>query len=76
MKQPLVSLEEERSGYTKDELKKRILDGQREIRALDPKKQHPPLYLPPWRGKPTKGELADLFEHLRSLMPTSEKVDF
>jgi mono/diheme cytochrome c family protein len=63
-------------GYTKDELKKRILDGQREIPALDLKKPHPPLYMPPWRGKLTEGELADLVEYLLSLMPKGEKVDF
>jgi len=63
-------------GYTKDELKKRILDGQREIPAMDPKKAPPPLYMPPWRGKIAEGELADLMEYLISLLPKGEKADF
>ena len=63
-------------GYTKDELKKRILDGQREIPALDPKKPAPPLYMPPWRGKIAEGELNDLVAFLNSLTPKGEKLDF
>ena len=63
-------------GYTKDELKKRILDGQREIPAMDPKKAPPPLYMPPWRGKIAEGELADLMDYLISLLPKGEKADF
>jgi len=63
-------------GYTKDELKKRILDGQREIPAMDAKKPAPPLYMPPWRGKIAEGELNDLIPYLMSLMPKGEKVEF
>ena len=63
-------------GYTKDELKKRILDGQKEIPVLDPKKPAAPLYMPPWRGKIAEGELNDLVPYLMSLMPKGEKVDF
>jgi cytochrome c551/c552 len=63
-------------GYTKDELRKRILDGQREIPLLDPKKPAPPLYMPPWRGKIAQGELNDLTEYLFSLLPKGEKLDF
>jgi mono/diheme cytochrome c family protein len=63
-------------GYTKDELRKRVLDGQREIPALDPRRPQPPLYMPPWRGKITEGELNDLVEYLLSLMPKGEKLDF
>ena len=63
-------------GYTKDELKKRILDGQKEIPLLDPKKPAAPLYMPPWRGKIAEGELSDLIAYLMSLMPKGEKVDF
>ena len=63
-------------GYTRDELKKRILDGQREIPAMDPRKPAPPLYMPPWRGKIAEGELNDLVEFLCSLMPKGEKADF
>lgn len=63
-------------GYTKDEAKKRILDGQREIPAMDPKKPAPPLYMPPWRNKIATGELNDLTEYLFSLTPKGEKADF
>jgi mono/diheme cytochrome c family protein len=63
-------------GYTKDELKKRILDGQREIPLLDAKKPPAPLYMPPWRGKIAQGELNDLVAYLMSLLPKGEKVEF
>ncbi len=63
-------------GYTKAEAKKRILDGQKEIPALDPKKPAPPLYMPPWRNKIAEGELNDLTEYLFSLAPKGEKTDF
>jgi mono/diheme cytochrome c family protein len=63
-------------GYTKDELKKRILDGQREIPVMDLKKPPAPLYMPPWRGKIAEGELNDLVAYLNSLLPKGEKVDF
>lgn len=63
-------------GYTKDELRKRILNGQREIPLLDPKKPAPPLYMPPWQGKITEGELDDLVAYLMSLLPKGEKLDF
>lgn len=63
-------------GYTKDELRKRVLDGQREIPALDAKKPAPPLYMPPWRGKIAEGEVTDLVEYLVSLLPKGEKADF
>lgn len=63
-------------GYTRDELKKRILDGQREIPAISTNKPAPPLYMPPWRGKIAEGELSDLIEYLISLKPAGEKLDF
>lgn len=63
-------------GYTKDELKKRILDGQREIPPLDSRKPPPPLYMPPWRGKIAEGELGDLADYIMSLTPKGEKADF
>jgi mono/diheme cytochrome c family protein len=64
------------AGYTKAELEKRILDGQREIPVADPKKPAAPLYMPPWRGKIAEGELGDLVEYLMSLAPKGEKLDF
>lgn len=63
-------------GYTRDELKKRILNGQREIVSLDPKRPHPPLYMPAWQGKIAEGELNDLVEYLMSLLPKEEKIEF
>jgi mono/diheme cytochrome c family protein len=63
-------------GYTKDECKKRIFDGQKEIPAMDPNKPPPPLYMPPWRGKMAEGEVADLVEYLWTLIPKGEKADF
>jgi mono/diheme cytochrome c family protein len=63
-------------GYTKDELRKRILDGQREIPVMDSKKPPAPLYMPPWRGKIAEGELNDLIQYLMSLLPKGEKVEF
>jgi mono/diheme cytochrome c family protein len=63
-------------GYTRDELKKRILDGQREIPVMDAKRPPAPLYMPPWRGKIAEGELTDLMDYLMSLAPKGEKVEF
>ena len=63
-------------GYTRDELKKRVLDGQREIPLMDAKRPPAPLYMPPWRGKIAEGELADLTDYLMSLTPKGEKVEF
>lgn len=63
-------------GYTKEELKKRIMDGQREIPSLDPKRPNPPLYMPPWRGKISEGETDDLITYLVSLTPKGEKIEF
>lgn len=63
-------------GYTKDELKKRILDGQREIPLMDPKRPSAPLYMPAWRGKIADGEVNDLVAYLMTLAPKGEKLDF
>ena len=63
-------------GYTKAELAKRVLDGQREIPVMNAKRPPAPLYMPPWRGKIAEGELNDLIEFLWSLAPKGEKLDF
>lgn len=63
-------------GYTKEELKKRILDGQKEIPSMDPKRPPAPLYMPAWRSKIAEGEVNDLVEYLVSLAPKGEKADF
>jgi len=63
-------------GYTKDELKERILKGQREIPALDPNLAPPPLYMPPWGGVIKDAEVDDLVAYLLSLKPKGEESGF
>jgi cytochrome c1 len=63
-------------GYTKDELKKRILNGQREITALDPKRPPPPLFMAAWTGIIKDSELDDLVAYLFSLKPKEENPGF
>jgi mono/diheme cytochrome c family protein len=63
-------------GYTKDELKARILKGQREIPALDSKRPPPPLYMPAWGAVIKDAELEDLVAYLVSLKPKGEDVGF
>ncbi len=63
-------------GYTKDELKERILKGQREIPALDPNRAPPPLYMPPWGGIIKDAEVDDLVAYLLSLKPKGEESGF
>ena len=74
--QQVPSLKYVSDGYTKEELRKRILGGQKEINKLNPKGPQPPLYMPPWGGKIAEGELNDLVEYLMSLLPKSEKTEF
>ncbi len=63
-------------GYTKAELKARILNGQKEINALDPKRPPPPLYMPPWRGTINDAEVDDLVAYLFSLKPKGDDAGF
>ena len=63
-------------GYTKDELKDRILKGQHEITALDPKRPPPPLHMPGWAGMIKDAEVDDLIEYLFSLKPKGEESGF
>jgi mono/diheme cytochrome c family protein len=63
-------------GYTKEELKARIVKGQREIPALDPKRPAPPLYMPAWGGTIKDAEINDLVAYLMSLKPKGEDVGF
>jgi len=63
-------------GYTKEELKARILKGQREISALDPNRPPPPLYMPAWGGTIKDAEVDDLVAYLFSLKPKGEESGF
>jgi mono/diheme cytochrome c family protein len=63
-------------GYTKDELKARILKGQREIPALDPNRPPPPLYMPAWGGTIKDAEVDSLVGFLISLKPKGEESGF
>jgi mono/diheme cytochrome c family protein len=63
-------------GYTKDELRDRILKGQREINLLDPKRPPPPLYMPAWTGIIKDAEIDDLVAYLISLKPAGEESGF
>jgi mono/diheme cytochrome c family protein len=63
-------------GYTKAELIMRIVKGQREIPALDPKRPAPPLYMPGWGSAISEAELNDLVGYLISLKPKGEDVGF
>jgi mono/diheme cytochrome c family protein len=63
-------------GYTKDELKARIVKGQREINSLDPKRPSPPLYMPGWGGMIKDAEVDDLIAYLISLKPKGEDTGF
>ncbi|MEK7752656.1 MAG: c-type cytochrome, partial [Acidobacteriota bacterium] len=74
--QQIPSLKYIADSYTKPEVQKRILNGQREIPVLDPNHPPPPLYMPPWQGKISESEINDLIEYLMSLFPKEEKVEF
>jgi mono/diheme cytochrome c family protein len=63
-------------GYTKDELRTRILKGQREIPALEAKRPPPPLYMPAWMGTIKDAEVDDLIAYLISLKPKGEDAGF
>ena len=63
-------------GYTKEELKTRIMKGQREINAMDPKRPAPPLYMPAWGGTISDAEVDALVAYLLSLKPKGEDVGF
>lgn len=58
-------------GYTKDELKKRVIVGVPIVERQDPSKGAPPLNMPSWKDKITDEELNDLIAYLFNLMPES-----
>jgi mono/diheme cytochrome c family protein len=63
-------------GYTKAELKDRIVKGQKEIPALDEKRPPPPLYMPPWGSVIRDAEMDDLVLYLISLKPKGDDPGF
>jgi len=63
-------------GYTRGELKKLVVNGQREITPLDPKRPPPPLYMPAWGATIKEAEIDDLVEYLFSLKPKGEDLGF
>ncbi len=58
-------------GYTKGELRKKILEGLATVGKKDPKGARPPYRMPGWAGQMTDAEVADLVEYLFSLYPKS-----
>ncbi len=63
-------------GYTRAEVKKLIVNGQREIVPLDPRRPAPPLYMPPWGSTIKDAEIDDLIAYLFSLKPKGEDLGF
>ena len=59
-------------GYTRRELRKKILDGLATIGKKDQKGPRPPFRMPGWAGQMSDAEVADLVEYLWSLYPKSE----
>lgn len=58
-------------GYTKAELRQRLLDGMRTIGRADPTQPAPPFRMPGWRDVMSNRELDDLIEYLWSFYPQS-----
>jgi mono/diheme cytochrome c family protein len=54
-------------GYTRGELRKKILDGLATIGKKDPNGPRPPYRMPGWNGQMTDAEVGDLVEYLFSL---------
>jgi mono/diheme cytochrome c family protein len=59
-------------GFTRPELRRKILDGFATVGKKDAKGQRPPYRMPGWAGQMTDGEVSDLVEYLWSLYPKSE----
>jgi mono/diheme cytochrome c family protein len=60
-------------GYTRPELRRKILDGLATIGKKDPKGPRPPFRMPGWAGQMSDAEVADLVEYLWSLYPKTER---
>jgi len=59
-------------GFTRGELKRKILDGFPTVGKKDPQGPRPPFRMPGWSGQMTDEEVSDLVEYLWSLYPKSE----
>jgi mono/diheme cytochrome c family protein len=59
-------------GFTRRELRQKILDGFAAVGRKDANGPRPPYRMPGWAGQMTDPEVADLVEYLWSLYPKSE----
>ena len=59
-------------GFTKRELRRKILDGLATVGKKDPNGPRPPYRMPGWAGEIGDADLTDLVEFLWSLYPKSE----
>lgn len=59
-------------GFTRGELRKKILDGFAAVGKKDPNGPRPPFRMPGWAGQMSDREVADLVEYLWSLYPKTE----
>ena len=59
-------------GFTRPELRRKILDGFATIGKKNPQGPRPPYRMPGWAGQMTDDEVRDLVEYLWSLYPKSE----
>lgn len=67
----IPSLSKVAEGFSKDELKAKVLAGVKEIGKEDEKGAEPPLYMPSWKGHITDEELDAVVAFLMSLAPKS-----
>ena len=59
-------------GFTRRELRKKILDGFAPVGKKDANGPRPPFRMPGWTGQMTDAEVSDLVEYLWSLYPKTE----
>jgi mono/diheme cytochrome c family protein len=59
-------------GFTRRELRKKILDGFAPVGKKDPNGPRPPFRMPGWAGQMADAELSDLVEYLWGLYPKTE----
>jgi mono/diheme cytochrome c family protein len=59
-------------GFTKRELRRKILDGFATVGKKDAQGPRPPYRMPGWAGEMSDREVSDLVEYLWSLYPKSE----